>query len=176
MARRWRDDADWTDIEMVSIRNEGGKFDFNGYPHVTIGEQMLAELLTGQGIPYTPEVRMTFRDENGRHGVTYVPDFVFNKTAYVWEGIRKQQFLIHGIEVKRASRGFFSGKAIRLVRLLKSGRRITILLMSHRQIEHWRQVGHLPLRLPRLKRHKQAMRLFHEEEQRQAKRRRRKSP
>lgn len=154
MARRWTDDADWSGYDLKSNRIKHGKYLFAGYPHVTVGEQALARLLTRQGIPYTPDVRFTFRDETGRRGVVFVPDFVFNKTAYIWEGIRGRRFLIHGIEVKRASRGYFRKKEVRKVKLLKWRRGINILLMSHRQIRYFGLRGKLPLRVPRMRRQK----------------------
>lgn len=151
MARRWHDDANWTDIEFNSIMIKNGRYPYNGYPHVTVGEQMLARLLTRQGIPYTPDVRMTFRDESGKWGVTFVPDFVFNRYSFVWCSEKGRQFLIHGIEVKRASRGFFPGKTIRKARLLRNEKNINILLLSHKQIRQYTMRGGLPLHKPRFR-------------------------
>jgi hypothetical protein len=166
MARRWHDDADWTDVDFTSVRNRTGKFPFNGYPHVTIGEQRLAKLLTRMGIAYTPDVRLVVRAENGRDGMIFVPDFVFNRQVYVWHEPNGRQMLIHGIEVKKASRGFFPGRAIRKVKLVREERRINILLLNHKQIDFFLLCGRLPMHLarqrkPKRKKHKRFHRPTH---------------
>lgn len=151
MARRWRDDANWTGIEMKSLRNQHTpeRYRFDGYPHVTIGEWMVAKLLTRMGIPYTPDVTVTMTAENGKDGAIWVPDFVFNKKAYVWN-TRERQFLIHGIEVKRARMGYFRQRDMDRVRMLKEQRGISILLLSHKQIRYFMAKGKLPLEPARM--------------------------
>lgn len=151
-ARQPRDHADWQGIVLHSIdvgaHNKPSSLEYGGYQYATKGERQLAELLTAMSVDFTPDVPFQLRLDNGKWR-QFVPDFVFNRQAYVWHG-RRRPMLIHGIEAKGKTRmGTFSEKALENVRLLREQRGIVILLLSNAQIKQYFHKGRLPLkRLP----------------------------
>ena len=76
----------------------------------------------------------------------FVPDFIFNRRAYVWSDESGEQ-LLHGLEAKRAKSGCFSSRAKKKVKLLKEQRGINVKLLSEADIRHYCQLGALPMRL-----------------------------
>ncbi len=154
--RNFRDDARWDDVDFVSVdvgsRNKSKKLIFDGYQYATKGERQLAELLSLLGIAFTPDVPFWLLKPDGRSRL-FVPDFVFNRRGYVWNGGRRP-VLIHGIEAKgkkkfdgpdgkRVSR--FSERAQENVAMLKEQRGVVILLLSNSSIKQYAAKRHLPL-------------------------------
>lgn len=149
MKRRLRDTARWDGIEVASIdvgaRNKPRSLFFNGIHYATKGEWQLAQLLTSMEVPFTPDVPFTLELPTGR-GRRFVPDFIFDRAAYVWCA-RRKPLLIHGIEAKGKTRnGNFSDRALENVALLKKQYGIVVLLLSNSQIKHYFTKGRLPLR------------------------------
>ncbi|MEY4723425.1 MAG: hypothetical protein RLZZ324_938 [Candidatus Parcubacteria bacterium] len=148
--KRFIDHANWTDIAMVStdvgakVRRHG-RFSHDGHVYKNDGERRLAELLDTLGIPFVPDVAMTFTDDSLR-SFTFVPDFVFCGRPFIWSGRRKPQ-LIHGIEAKGKQRGGkFSRRSLDHVEGLYKARGIRILLLSNSSIKHYHRMGSLPLK------------------------------
>lgn len=149
MPRVFRDEARWDGVDFVSVdvgaRNKSASLVFDGYQYATKGERQLAELLTDLGIPFTPDVPFWLPKPDGKSRL-FVPDFVFDRRAYLWYG-RRRPVLIHGIEAKGKTRdGTFSERALENVRLLKEHRNVTILLLSNSQIKLYFNKGKLPLK------------------------------
>jgi hypothetical protein len=149
MRRSLRDEADWDRVVLHSVevgsRNKTAKLVFEGYHYATKGELQLAQLLTGMGIPFVPDVPFTLERDDGRTRL-FVPDFIFERTAYVWYG-RRRPTLIHGIEAKGKTRnGDFSDRAKENVRLLREQFGLNVLLLSNSQIKHYFTKGRLPLK------------------------------
>jgi len=118
----------------------------DGRTYRTGSEAHLAEMLRRQRIPFTSDVLFELMSESQEPRI-YVPDFIFNKNAYVWQGSRgRKPMLIHGIEAKDRNReGKFPERAWENVRILEKQRGIVILLLSNEAIaRHWRQ-ERLPL-------------------------------
>jgi hypothetical protein len=149
------DKARWTGIRMRSHdvgarKMKGGKprdrYTHNGVHYRTASECMLAKLLARQKVDFTPNVRFVFKTQDGQRR-EFVPDFIFNRQAYVWTGSKKHKpLLIHGIEAKgRTRNGKFSERAWENIRLLRHHHGIVVLLLSNEAIQRfWRQ-GWLPL-------------------------------
>lgn len=149
MPKVFRDGARWEGVDFVSVdvgaRNKSEKLVYDGYQYATKGERQLAELLTELGIAFTPDVPFWLPKDDGRSRL-FVPDFVFNRQAYLWYG-RRRPTLIHGIEAKGKTKdGTFSERALENVRLLKEHRDVTILLLSNSQIKQYFNKGRLPLK------------------------------
>jgi hypothetical protein len=148
MSRILVDEADWSGIQMTSkdvgYAHKRELLHFNGYQYCTMGERWIAEILTMQYLPFTPDVEFSIPlpGDKERH---FVPDFVFNGTVYLWKrrGVRE---LVHGIEVKgKSPNGNFSDRALENVRLLFAWRKINIKLVSNNQAKTYWIRGHLPL-------------------------------
>jgi hypothetical protein len=140
-----RDTADWTGVQIRSIgvgaAKNNDKFLCHGCHYVNETEFLLAQLLWKIRLPFTPNVRFILDLPPGQR--QYVPDFIFNGKAYVWDDGGGPQ-LIHGIEAKG---GTFSRRARQNVKLLLEQRGIHVRLLNRKQIvEHTRQ-GSLPVRL-----------------------------
>ena len=145
----FRDEARWEDDTLVSVdvgaRNKAKKYIFNEYHYATKGERQLAELLHHFDIPFTPDVPFSLATPDGGTR-RFVPDFVFDKKAYVWCA-RTGGKLVHGIEAKgKTHNGEFSAKALENVRLLYEQRGIRILLLSNSQIKQYFNNHRLPLK------------------------------
>lgn len=148
MPRTYRDDARWDGVDFVSVdvgaRNKSEKLIYNGYQYATKGERQLAELLANMGIAFTPDVPFWLPKPDGRARL-FVPDFVFDKKAYLWHA-RRRPMLIHGIEAKGKTRnGTFSDRALENVALLRQHRGVVVLLLSNSQIKQYFNKGRLPL-------------------------------
>jgi hypothetical protein len=153
-----RDEADWSGITFRSIdvgaQNAPAKYQLDGYQYKNRGEWQLAVLLTDMGIPFTPDVPFSLEHPTGRQRL-FVPDFLFNGSAYVWNGGRRP-VLIHGIEAKGKKRcvetdgrriARFSERAMENVALMRQQRGVGILLLSNSSIKQYASKGRLPLKL-----------------------------
>ncbi len=148
-----RDRADWSGIVLESV-NVGAhpcdRLKLDGYQYVNEQELALAKLLKRMGIPFTPDVRIVLdvppdaRGERGSAQRIYVPDFIFDKTAYLWWGIGGRQ-VIHGLEAKRAVSGHFPARAIQNIDLLAAQRNVRVKLLSGAQIMRFAAKGALPM-------------------------------
>ncbi|MEY4723424.1 MAG: hypothetical protein RLZZ324_937 [Candidatus Parcubacteria bacterium] len=150
-----RDTARWNGVQIRRYdfgaadrrQRHNGQHVFGGVAYRTGSEAHVAELLTKHRIPFTHDVRFDLICEAGKPRI-HVPDFVFNRQAFVWLGSKgREPMLIHGIEVKARCRdtGKFPERAWENVRILRKLRGINILLMSDEAAaRHWRQ-GSLPI-------------------------------
>lgn len=160
MSRKFRDDADWNGIELISTKvGTGGKhernpevLEFGGYRYASPEERMLAELLSASGIAFTPDVSFGLDTLHQKERI-FVPDFIFDRQAYIWSGQRADRrsnapsVLIHGIEAKGMNgKGEFSARAKENVALLWQTRRIKVLLLANEDIHRYYAEGSLPLR------------------------------
>ena len=152
---RHKDEADWSGVKLESVNVAGGKpnpqFIHNGNCYVTEGEWLLAQALDAQGVPFTPNVRFvlkpskTARGERTPRDSIYVPDFIFNKQAYIWtDPDTGEEELIHGLEAKGSRRR--QGHGYRKINLLWQSRRIRVKLLSAPDIKRLIAAGGLPLR------------------------------
>lgn len=141
------DGANWTGLELCSVvvggaGKNGTAFRFQGVDYVTQGEFFMARLLVELGLAFTPNVRFHLTDSKGRK-VIYVPDFILNRQAYVWD----DREVIHGFEAKCVlGGGDFTEKAKRKVRLLKEQYGIAVKLITDEQIKEFFLAGMLPIR------------------------------
>lgn len=143
------DSASWDGISVRSIsvgaRKVGRVNFYKGYYYANEYEVLLARLLVRMRIPFTPDVKMCVRYDDGRTGY-FVPDFIFDKHAYIWTTPQGKTRLIHGIEAKGlTSAGDFPEKAKRRIRLLEEQRGIRIWLMCNKMIKRWYGRGYLPI-------------------------------
>jgi hypothetical protein len=120
------------------------KFLCHGVRYVNETELMLAQLLWKMKLPFTPNVRFILDlATGGKHPQrVYVPDFIFDGKAYVWDDGDGQE-LIHGIEAKG---GTFSRRARQNVQLLRDQRRIHVRLFNRKDIIEYTRRGSLPIR------------------------------
>lgn len=143
-----KDSADWTGINLApydaaSNRGRPTALEYGGYRYATLGEWMLAQILIGQKVPFTPEVGIEIaipaaeRVGKEKERKTYVPDFVLDRRAYLWFENGHGIELIHGFEAKGAQEGYFPRRAIKYVRLLREQRGINIKLLSEPQIKRF---------------------------------------
>lgn len=138
----------WSGIKLVSF-DLGVKHDdylYGGYRYVTLGEQRIAQMLTEQGIAFTPDIEfpMHKRDSRGRwKRYAFIPDFIFNRDVYVWTDNDGEEFVIHGIEAKS------SQKMPRKVQLLFDRRNIRVLVLCDKEINKYFHGDGIPLRLLR---------------------------
>ena len=150
------DTANWTDIRLQSVdvgartadrQSHNPALFFLGHQYCTPEERILAELLYRLDIPFTPDVPFSFPDPNrgGKRRSRFVPDFVFNRSAYVWDDGHGPAMIIHGIEAKRSCEGGFPRKGLEKVKLLYLERRIRIHLLSNSDILRYEREGSLPL-------------------------------
>lgn len=159
----FKDTADWTGIKLVSENvgpgiNRAPQYEVNGYSYATIGEKLIAEMLAAARVHFTPDVGITIsipeHERVGKEKETklYVPDFVFNFRAFLWCEHGKDPELIHGLEAKGASLGFFPKRGLKYVRLLKEQKGIVIKLLGETQIRQFHaNGGRLPMQLIRKK-------------------------
>lgn len=143
------DSANWDGISVRSVsvgaRKVGRVNLYRGYYYANEYEVLLARLLVRMRIPFTPDVKMYIRYDDGMTGY-FVPDFIFNKRAYIWTTPQGKTRLIHGLEAKGlTSQGDFAEKARTRIRLLEEQRRICIRLISNAAIQRYHKRGHLPL-------------------------------
>ncbi|OGL74553.1 hypothetical protein A3C96_04045 [Candidatus Uhrbacteria bacterium RIFCSPHIGHO2_02_FULL_60_10] len=140
-----RDHACWDGIQLVSTDVTGGKRDdsmiVDGYQYVTACEAMLAQMLIGMKIPFTPNVSFDVVMRGGAITRAFVPDIVFNCRAFLWRDSRTET-LIHGLEAK----GRNHSRTNRKIRLLAEQRGIVIKLLNNGQIRRLFRTGILPLR------------------------------
>lgn len=141
-----RDTADWTGIDIRTINVGAAKHDkflFRGIRYVNETELMLAQLLWKMRLPNTPNVRFIMDMPPGSKlpKRVFVPDFIFNGKACVWDDGNGQE-LIHGIEAKG---GGFPARAVLNVRLLREQRGIHIMLLNRKDISHYTKLGGLPI-------------------------------
>jgi hypothetical protein len=146
------DQADWSDVVLKSTNVIGSaknsQLTHNGYRYATHGELLLAQLLDQLGIPFTPNVRFDFDDtpvkggQKTPKGKVYVPDFIFNKRAYVWtDPDTGEQEVIHGLEAKNRCSRTSNPKT----RLLYGHRKIRVRLICTQDIERFMKAGALPI-------------------------------
>ncbi len=153
------EDPDWSGVDLQSV-GVGGKtwFTFDGYKYCTPGEMILAKLLKERLVPFTADVRFEMKDDNPearRSKVIYAPDFIFDRTAWLWTEEDGTSFVIHGLEVKAhkpegGSRmsGLPSDAAKRMYKkqaLLYKRRRIVVIIVSEAEVEAWERDGNLPI-------------------------------
>ena len=143
------DAADWDGVDLVSVNVgaiKNARNRYQGFQYATEAEAMLAELLTRMRIPFTPNVFFSLaRNSAGGNSRCFVPDFVFDKRAFLWHGGTGQRELIHGIEAKGAAPGRFPPRALEKVRLLCEQRRIVIKLLTNVEIRAFYRAGALPM-------------------------------
>ncbi len=126
----------------LSEVSEGCPHEFNGYCYQTYGEAEVARLLTEMGIDFTPDVTIPIPPKGGaKKPRSYVPDFVFNGSEYVWTEEDGTEQIIHGIECKGAN--VKSEKA----RALYGKRGINVIVVFEAEIDFYSRRGRLPLRL-----------------------------
>lgn len=154
------DRADWSGIEIKVCpvgtdknRKLFAHLVYDGRQYATEYEVMAAKLLTKLGAVFTPNVSFEFPAPprfTRRRTSRFVPDFVFNKKAYIWTDPDGTEQLIHGIEVKGASkrRGKkrFAKWAVEKIDGLRKHRGIVIKLVSNDDIEVFSKQGRLPMR------------------------------
>lgn len=146
------DQADWSKVSLESTNVQGRskrRHVHNGISYATEGERLLAELLDQQGVPFTPNVKFvlgfTQKGEKTPRGKIFVPDFIFNKQAYVWtDPDTGEEEVIHGLEAKnrRPHQHAHNPKT----RLLWARRRIRVRIISTQEIRDYIASGGLPLR------------------------------
>ena len=146
------DQANWSKVSLKSTNVQGksrNRFVYDGYSYATEGEMLLAELLDRQGIPFTANVKFvldfTPKGEKTPRGTIFVPDFIFNKKAYVWtDPVTGEEEVIHGLEAKnrRPHQHAHNPKT----RLLWTRRRIRVRIISTQEIRDFIASGGLPLR------------------------------
>jgi len=149
------DNANWNGVSFKSTdvgAGTGSKTHliYKGIQYATEGEFLLAKLLTKMKVPFTPNVQFVLKRQSPRKGqrdVIYVPDFLFNKLAFVWRDEETgQEEVIHGLEAKGLNPDHFSSKAKEKVALLKANFGINVKLVSTKQIRAWLAAGTLPMR------------------------------
>ncbi len=154
------DQADWDGIQMesaaVGARTRRRRWRIDGVQYVSEGEALLARLLIFMDIPFTPDVPILLRREDGRApSILYVPDFILDRAAYIWSWPNGRREVIHGLEVKGSTRPLPGvgrpvkksyrrtlGKIIRL----RQERNINVLLLTDREVRRYFRHGRLPLR------------------------------
>jgi hypothetical protein len=146
--------ADWKGISFKSV-NVGCQrsiYEYKGYHYCTLGEMLLAEMLSERGVDFTPDIRFevtndgSFLQANGSVRETplgFVPDFVFNGDEWIWTEEDGTEFVIHGIEAKATD------KKPERARLLYNQRGIHVMVMSDAEIGLYAKRGGLPLKLKR---------------------------
>jgi len=153
--RRLVDQANWDGVILRSTNVGGtaknnGSMLVNGVQYVTEGEAVLARLLLRLGIPFTPNVKFVLKAGPGtkdRRDVIYVPDFIFNRVAYVWRNEDGTEEVIHGIECKGLHPRRCRTKGSEKVRLLGERYGIRIKMLSTDEIKAFaRRKGGLPMR------------------------------
>ena len=155
------DHADWTGINIKRSvvcgkpnRKKGPsmlELTVDGVVYATEGEAILARLLAKLGIAFTPNVRICLKtpDDAKRPEVLYVPDFIFDRQAYVWRNDDGTKEVIHGIECKGEHRreATAKGRGRDKVRLLRQQRGINVKILSTDEIRVFAQAGALPMKL-----------------------------
>jgi hypothetical protein len=147
------DPAIWDGIDIKSTNVGGRKKDnsslyFNGVQYVTEGEVLLARLLTAMRVPFTPNVKIILkppRSAKTNQDVIYVPDFIFNKKAFVWRNEDGSEEIVHGIEAKGLHARQKTAKGKEKVRLLREQRGINVKMLSTDEIRCFSRDGGLPM-------------------------------
>jgi len=148
------DAADWSGVPLKSHdvgtrANRKHSYPFGGVCYATEGEMLLAKLLIEMGVPFTPNVQFVLKPPPGRRSrtdVIFVPDFIFNKQAYIWTDENGREELIHGLEAKGMNPDQFTAKGRAKVRLLRETRGINVRLISTKEIRAYLRSGTLPMR------------------------------
>jgi len=148
------DPADWTGVSVKSTdvgghSKKGLSLVVDGVQYATKGEAIMARLLLDLGIAFTPNVKFVLKAAPGSktpRSVVYVPDFIFDKKAFIWRNEDGSEEIVHGIEAKGAHAGHFTPKGREKVRLLRSQRGINVKLMSEDEIREFARQGALPMR------------------------------
>ena len=145
------DKANWNGVIFKSTdvgagTNSKTHLIYKGIQYATEGEFLLARLLIKMKVPFTPNVKLLLK-RPGERDVIYVPDFLFNKLAFVWrDEATGQEEVVHGLEAKGLNPNHFSSKAKEKVALLKASRGINVRLVCTKQIRAWLAAGTLPMR------------------------------
>jgi len=147
------DPAVWDGIDIKSTNVGGRKKDnsslsFNGVQYVTEGEVLLARLLTAMRVPFTPNVKIVLKPSKSaktKQAVIYVPDFIFNKKAFVWRNENGTEEMVHGIEAKGLHPRQKTAKGREKVRLLREQRGINVKMLSTDEIRAFSRAGGLPM-------------------------------
>lgn len=151
------DRADWSGIEIKvhPVGTDGNQryahLIYDGRQYATEQEVMVAELLTRMGVPFTPNVRFEFPAPPRfakRQVSHFVPDFVFDRKAFIWTDPDGSEELIHGLEVKGTSKGKkrFAKWAREKADGLKKHRSIVIKLISNDEARQYFEQKRLPIR------------------------------
>ncbi|MEA3249459.1 MAG: hypothetical protein U9Q03_03815 [Patescibacteria group bacterium] len=151
--------ADWKGIKFISanVGCQNSLYEHNGYHYCTLGEMLLAEMLTEHDVGFIPDMRFRvkndgkFLNSDGSVRTTplgFVPDFIFNGDEWIWTEEDGIEFVIHGIEAKA------SDKKPERARLLYDQRGIHVMVMSDAEIGLYAKKGGLPLKLKRRKPHR----------------------
>ena len=145
------DNAEWNGISLKSTDVGAGTSSkthliYKGIQYATEGEFLLAKLLHKMKVPFTPNIKFVLK-RSGQRDVIYVPDFIFNKLAFVWrDEVTGEEEVVHGLEAKGLNASYFSTKAREKVALLKANLGINVKLVSTKQIRAWLAAGTLPMR------------------------------
>ncbi|MFA6603549.1 MAG: hypothetical protein WCT10_01750 [Patescibacteria group bacterium] len=147
--------ANWDGVILKSTdvggcgRKSKADLIYKGIQYATEGEFLLAQLLHKMKVAFTPNVKFVLRrppQRTGHTAVIYVPDFIFDKQAFVWrDETTGQEEVIHGLEAKGMNSDF-KAKAKEKVALLKTNYGINVKLVGTKQIRAWLAAGTLPMR------------------------------
>lgn len=147
------DKANWDGVVLKST-NVGGTAKgargllVNGVQYVTEGEAVLARLLADLEIPFTPNVKFVLKGVPGTkngHDVIYVPDFIFDRQAFIWRNEDGSEEVVHGIECKGLHPRRCRVKGSEKVRLLRLQRGINVKMLSTDEIREFARSGQLPM-------------------------------
>jgi hypothetical protein len=134
---------DWSEVRFetvdLGVARHNRRLRFKGVWYATQEESTVAKILTLMRIPFTPNVEIRIPGEAGSRGQTFVPDFIFDGAAYLWQG----REVIHGIEAKN---GKVPPKTVEKVALLARRLGIRVKVLRHRDIARFVRRGRFPLR------------------------------
>lgn len=154
------DQADWDGLTLesadVGARTRRRRWRVGGVQYTTEGEAVLARLLIYMGVNFTPDVPIMLLPERSGDAVSlYVPDFVFDREPYVWHWPNGGRSVIHGLEVKGATRPQAGSakpakksfrRTERKIERLRLQRNIVILLLTDREVLRYFERGRLPMK------------------------------
>lgn len=134
---------DWSEVRFESVelgvRHHNRRLRFKGVWYATQEESTVAKILTLMRIPFTPNVEVRIPGDAGSRGQTFIPDFIFDGAAYLWNG----REVIHGIEAKN---GKVPPQTAQKVALLAKRLGIRVKVLCHRDIARFARRGHFPFR------------------------------
>jgi len=134
---------DWSEVRFetvdLGVPRHNRRLRVKGVWYATQEESAIAKILTLMRIPFTPNVAIHIPGEEGTRGQTFVPDFIFDGAAYLWQG----REVIHGIEAKN---DHVPPETAQKVALLAKQLGIRVKILRHRDIAHYARRGRFPLR------------------------------